>query len=197
MCPRTVLQQKPQTEKEGRPEVSGGEASGNTSHQPNSVFGPLMVTHGLAGGQRNRKRSVRPTKGKRLGGHADSVRGGSRVATKLNRLKTKTGGNGQSGHGSRFGVLPDQTEMDVDKGESSERVRMESNPTENQEDQATGEEGDVETLDVEDESGDRVNLSVSHFGLAEKLRPLGGVKINVRTQAQGEIMGQRKQMARF
>lgn len=54
----------------------------------------------------------------------------------------------------------------------------------------------METCDAAEEGGCRVNLSVSHKGLTEKLRPLGRVKMNVRTQAQEEISSQKKSNSR-
>lgn len=130
----------------------------------------------LDGGATGSSEASEAAEGRLVEGNAGLDRGGSRVVTELNWLKKKTGGNGQSGHISRFGVSADQTEMDLDKGESLEMAEMESNPTENRDKEATDEEVVMETLDAEDESGCRVNLSVSHLGLTEKLRPLGVLK---------------------
>lgn len=194
MCPRTVTQSKPQTEEEGRPETRNDGASKNSNNQPKSVFGPWMVA------QRARRRQPKLQKGSSIiqGEWAtwiwiEEVQGG---ATETNRMKPKTGGNGQAGHGSRFGVLSDQSEIDVDTGVSAEKVGIDSNPMEKQEGAAIGEEVVMETLDMEEKSGSRVNLSVSHLGLADKLRPLGGTKTNIRTQAQREAMGPKKTIGR-
>lgn len=104
------------------------------------------------------------------------------MATEPNEPQPKTGGNGCLGQGSRFGVLSDKNEMDMDTGESVEDVGIGSNPTVNSKEMVAGEEVVMETLEVDEGGCSRVNISV----------PLAGTKMSIQTQAQGDGTGPRK-----
>lgn len=69
--------------------------------------------------------------------------------------------------------------------EATEGVETGSNPTKSSEETVTGEnEVVMETLNNEERDSSRVTISVSHEGHAEKMRPLTGAKMNIRTHAQ-------------
>lgn len=70
----------------------------------------------------------------------------------------------------------------TDTEKSSKKVGIGSNPAKNLKRTVAGEEVAMETLDVEEDDDSGVNISVSHMGLADNLRPLVGTKSNIQTQ---------------
>lgn len=95
--------------------------------------------------------------------------------------------------GSRFNVLEDQMDMETKMDGATDEDGSGENQGRNQAVDDVGVEVVMETQKGINEEGDRVNVCVSHSGLAEGLRPLEKTKTEVRTQAHVNNEGPRKQ----
>lgn len=94
----------------------------------------------------------------------------------------------QRNTGSRFDILADQSEMETDSVKDGMRTNLETHA----EDQDGEEEVVMEGVEATAKVGDRVNITVSHMDLAEGLRPMGGLKMNIWVQMQDKASGSKK-----
>lgn len=91
-----------------------------------------------------------------------------------------------------FDVLADQNEIETDSVRAEDDAEHGSQQMRTAMEGLTDEEVVRETQMAIDEEGNQVNLSVSHEGLAEGLRPLSSMRTNLRVQAQGSSGGPKK-----
>lgn len=125
-------------------------------------------------------------------GRTGTIGGGSGAAIETNRRDTIKGGNVISNQGSRIEILSNPNEMEMDMEETAEMAANVSRQQKESVGMALDEGTEVGTKETEAGNNHRVNISVSHMGLADSLRPLTGIKTNVRTSAQGDGVGSKK-----
>lgn len=94
--------------------------------------------------------------------------------------------------GSQFQVLAASSDLRLDKEDKTKAVTTEFTIPEGSNDEEFWEEVVMETLEEAEVGANRVNVSVSHEGLADKLCPLGSTRASIRMQVQGESGGPTK-----
>lgn len=180
-CPRSTSKPTEMADgEEGHGEDSRGSDQAANAQSKNGL-GPWMVA------QRQRRRQARRSKG--ISGNQEQVVGEvgmDRSRQRKDSISNKVNGQ-QPNTGSRFDTLADRDEMETDRVEDG----IKSNPETLAADRE-GAEVVMEGVETADAGGERVNISVSHLGLAEGLRPLAGLKTNLRVQAQEHNGGLKK-----
>lgn len=85
--------------------------------------------------------------------------------------------------GSRFNVLADFVEMEMDSDAANGAATSGDNNGAGSDGEESFEEMVMETQEEVEAEGNKVNVSVSHEKIAEHLRPLGKMRVEVHSQA--------------
>lgn len=195
-CPLKTARETHKSEEITRKEDNNGENSNIQKDEQRSSFGPWMVA------QRTRRRSARMYKGNSINQPKTGAKisGGDQGESFLlpnntpsnMTLRMKGKSSHQNNQGSRFAVLGDQIEMEIDLGASTEVVETEEGHQNRLEGVKSRGEVEMKTLESREGNTDMVRINVSHVGLAANLRSLGGTTTGVLSQAHSKYGGPRK-----
>lgn len=190
-CPLTNVNNQDQAGDKTDENTSTKEIAPVQKEDQRSTFGSWLVV------QRSRRRSAKMSKGSTViptttdAKIAERDHGEPNLAGDGRQEKQTPVGRGpvrqQSNGGSRFLVLNgDQTDMETDPGADSVEDEMEAEQQPHQQHAEAAKAYGKEKKAAQGGNSNQVNLNVSNMGLAEELRPLGGINTTVLSQGQGQ-----------